>query len=330
MIRIFPTTLNSHGEHVHPICRYALETLVHYIPDTFSAAESLTESDCVLTCAPACPPYSLNVNLASQIVAMNKPIFVLSDADGYMPDCEGQSPNTTENFQNFIRGGNGIRAYFYREWFTDYTRPDLPFPLLPFELVGYLWNNHPKDKTDYTAGITREQFLGRKWDVLFTQSLNCQSRIALYQALEGFPNCPRRDLYKTGKQPAGDWLSEMLTAKISICLEGAGIKCVSHCEAPNCSVMAMHDIPMIETYPWIHGINCIRLPYDRDKGDGSFLHNLGRGLVNGPGAVAELKKWLSEPEKLWDLARAGFENARRYSLPEYFRNHVGANIVKYL
>jgi hypothetical protein len=329
MIKIYPTTLNSHGETIHPIAKFALDTLVYFMPDTFCES-GLADCDCVLTNAPACPPYSFHVELASEIMRHKKPVFILSDADGYMPDCEGNSPNKEQNFQNFVRDYADIKAYFYREWHAGYERPDLPFPLLPFELVGYLWTRHPKDRADYTAGINKQNFMGRKWDVMFTSSLNCQSRIAMFDALKDFGNCLRVDLNKEGKKPAEIWMNELLTAKIVICLEGAGIKCVSHCEAPHAALMAMHDIPMVESYPWVHQENCIRLVYERDKGEGHFIHHRGRGLIDAERSVFRLKQALSNPDMLWEIAERGFENARRYSLANYYRNHIGANIQKYL
>lgn len=334
VIKAFTHTLNTftgnNPRGVHPVAWYALETLIHHCPDQFCETTSIADADCVLTSAPSCPPYCFDYALADSIVRLRKPIFVINDADGAPPDCEGQSPDKEHNFQNFVRGGNGIRAYFYREWFEGYERPDLPFPLLTFELVGYLWTNHPKDQQDWHSSDTLEQFKARPIDILFAQSLNCQSRIALHNALLGKANASVRDLYKTGKSPAADFILEQSTARITVALEGSGIKCCSTHEAPLNSVMAMGDIAMRWTYPWVHMENCIRLVYEPNKGEGSLVHNFGRGLVDMEHSSFRLAKALENPDTLYGIMQAGMETARKYSLPEYYRNHIGANIIKYL
>ena len=334
MIRIFPTTLNTFAGNnprgVHPVAAYALDTLVHYCPDQFQETTSLVDCDCVLTNAPAAPPYSFDWIKAESIITLKKPVFIINDADGAMPDCEGQSPDKEHNFQNFVRGGNGIRGYFYREWFDGYERPDLPFPLLTFELVGYLWTNHPKDQKDYYSLDSFEAFNARQWDILFAQSLNCQSRIALHNAILKRPRASVRDLYKSGKLPAAQHLCDQATAKMTIALEGSGIKCCSTHEAPLNSVMVMGDVGVHWTYPWIDGQNCIRLVYDKNKGEGSLVHNFGRGLVALEPSLSKLQGYLDAPETLYGILQGGMETSRKYTLPEYYKNHIGNNIIKYL
>lgn len=334
MIKVLATTLNTFAGNnpygVHPVCHFALDTLVHYCPEQFEKTSSLAECDAVLTSAPAAPPYSFDQRFGNEIVAARKPVFVINDADGAMPDCEPNSPTKEFNFQNFVRGGNGIRAYWYREWFQGYERPDLPFPLLTFELVGYLWTNHPKDKDDWFSKDTLDQFKARPNNILFAQSAGCESRKALFEALKDRPQCSVRDLLKTGKAPATSFLWEQSQAKITIALEGAGVKCCSTHEAPLNSVMAMGDIAMNWTYPWIDGENCIRLMYDKNQGEGSLVHNFGRGLVNANFSLTKLIAHLDFPERLYNVMQRGIETARKYSLPEYYKNWIGANIIKYL
>lgn len=326
MIKVFATTLNVH-DRVHPVARYALETLAWADPDRFLVTASISDSDCVLVNAPACAPYVFDQRLANEIIAAKKPVFIINDADGAMPDCEGQLPDKEHNFQNFVRGGNGIKAYFYREWFAEYERPDLPFPLLPFELVGYLWTNHPKDKKQWPVQ-TEAEFNARPLDILFAQSLNQLSRIELHNALKSRPRTSVTDLRQPGTRlPADEWMDKQATAKITVALEGAGVKCCSTYEAPVNSVMAMSDIRMHESYPWLDGINCIRLRYERNKGEGSLVHNFGRGVVMAPEACGKMQAFLDMPERLYELYRNGIEHAQKYSLPNYWKNYVGNQIA---
>jgi hypothetical protein len=330
MIRIHPATLNVHTA-VHPMARFAVETLIWAAPDRFQEA-SLEGCDCVLVNAPACPPYVFDQTRADVVVRLKKPVFILNDADGAMPDCEGERPSKEFNFQNFVRGGNGIKAYFYREWHQGYERPDLPFPLLPYELAGYRWTNHPKDKKEWPVQ-TEAEFNARPLDMLFAQSLHVQSRKAMYEALKGRPRVWATDGY-TNRYPLDILMEKQAEAKITIALEGSGIKCQSHCEAPVNSVMALPDIQMHESYPWVDGVNCIRLPYERDKGEGSLVHNYGRGVVNAHAAIINMSyfletQFLPQPS-LYSIYRLGVENAQNYSLPNYWRNYIGKEIEKRL
>lgn len=329
MIKVFAHNLNSHGDTIHPVCRYALETLIYFMPDQFQES-SLRDSDMVLTNAPACPPYSFDVRTAEQIESFKKPVFILSDADGYMPDCEGDSPDKIHNFQNFVRYYEWIKGYFYREFWEGYERPDLKFPLITFELVGYLWSKHPKDRANWGVGINREMFLGRKWDVTMAQSLGTKSRQEMFKALDGFPNCNKRDLVKAGKFPGELWMNELLTTKLAISLEGAGIKCMSDCEIPHCAILVLHGLPMRYTYSWIDGVNCIRLPYWSEGGEGSFIKPEGRGMIDAERSVFRLREALKNPDTLWNIFQACQENARNYELGNYWKNYVGANIVRLL
>jgi hypothetical protein len=328
MIKVHATNLNIHCD-VHPISRYALETLIHVLPEEFSES-SLADCDCVFTNAPAAPPYCFDVRYANEITELDKPIFVFNDADGYEPDCEAMSPNTQQNFCNFIRDGRCIKGYFYREWHQGYSRPDLAFPLLTFELVGYLWNHHPKDRESWARPTNREIFLNRRFNITMAQALHTRSRVSLFKALDAIPGVNKRDLYKGGRFPAEDWMNELLTTKMAISLEGAGVKCVSHCEVPCCSILVTHDLPMEETYPWLGGVNCIKLPYFAEGGEGSFLKPEGRGTIRTNDAIKVINDYLADPHRLYDIFVLCQENARKYELGNYWKNHVAATIKKLL
>ena len=334
MIKLAANTLNIH-DWVHPIARFAVDTLVRLCPDLFKES-SVEDCDCVITNAPAAPPYSFNFELAEKIVAWKKPIFVINDADGAPPDCENDSPTKDHSFGNFVRGGNGIRAYFYREWFMEYERPDLPFPLLPFELVGFYCSNHPKDQIELPAPVGFYAFRDRPVNIYFASSVHAKSRVLIHNRLLPEHKAISINLYR--ETPLlKDYLSTLSSCKISVGLEGGGVKCRSHCEIPYFCVMAMPDIAMNESYPWIDGVNCIRMVYDHYDptvgvitGEGSLVHNFGRGVVNVNKSMKKLNDLLSNPEKLYAIYCSGFENAKRYSLKNYWRSHIGSNIIKYL
>jgi hypothetical protein len=150
----------------------------------------------------------------------------------------------------------------------------------------------------------------------------------MFAALHGKPRMEVVNGYQA-HVPIGTVLSKQSESKITIALEGAGIKCQRHCEAPVNSVMAMQDIAMRETYPWIDGINCIRLPYE-PGGEGSFIVPTGRGVVKVDAAIEKLNGHLADLDRLFSIFEAGIDNAERYSLVNYMKNHIGKAISEYL
>lgn len=327
MIKILPTTLNTHRD-THRLCYYVLETLATFVSDKFEPCDSLAACDCVLTNAPAAPPYCFDAKAAEEIVKAGKPIIVINDADGGPPDCERQTPDSQINFCNFVRAGSGIRAYFYREWFLGYERPDLPFPMVPFELVGGIYNNHPKDSVKEWPIESQESLMTRGCDFLFGCTLHAKSRRLMHEALAA----EKRALLFPGPILSQvDWMAAQQQSKFTICLEGGGVKCRSHCESPLNSIMAMPDISMHETFPWGDGVNCVRLPYsNRNQGEGSLVHNWGRGVVLAGEGIAKMKELLANHAQLYEIYRNGIENGRRYTIPHYYRHHIGKVIADYL
>lgn len=324
MIRIYATTLNVNPG-IHPAAARCLDTLVKLDPENFSEA-SLPNCDCVLVNGPSAAPYAFDVVGMEEVLRHNKPVFIISDADGSPPDCEPATsdPTGVVSWQSWLRSGSGIRACFYREWLDSYV-PNLPFDLLTFECVGSLWAQNPKDTLEFQnfIPVTFEQFCARTNDVLFAQTVHVASRQVMNVALQGRPRTI------TGKRFAlAELLRVQADSKISIALEGAGVKCGSHCEVIN-SVMAMPSIALKETYPWIDGVNCIRLPYG-PGGEGNFMVPTGRGLVMPKESIEKMDRYLNDPASLYPIYLNGVETARAYSLPEYYKHHIGKNIKERL
>lgn len=63
-----------------------------------------------------------------------------------------------------------------------------------------------------------------------------------------------------GRSPMPEIMSVNVKSKISVSLPGAGVKCFrSAAESPVGSLMALHEDAYAWSYPWEHGVNCIRL-----------------------------------------------------------------------
>ena len=308
-MKLFPTTLNVHGDHIHPLAHIVTDRLCEICPDSFKKVDSIAESEVVITNAPSAPPYDFDKKLADKI---DKPIVIFNDADGYMPDCD------EKGFGELVRTSYNIKLYFYREWWKGYGNP-FSFQMVPFDIV----TDHPKYERQ-----TLEGFCNRSLDVFWSQSIHTLSRKELWEHRSKLPTSLVNDKYRHcfSAKSLFDLQNE---ARITIALEGGGIKCQSHCEACVNSVMVMPDLEMVEPYPWIDGENCIRLPY-KFGGEGSWLKPEGRGIIDIEGSLLKLRENLVNPNKLYAIYCAGIANAENYRLPNYYRNHVAESILKYV
>ncbi len=308
-MKIFATTLNLHGKKVHPLSHIITDRLCAICPELFRQVDSIADADIVLTNAPAAPPYEFDKSTADKI---DKPIMIFNDADGYMPDCDDKG------FGEFVRSSEKIKLYFYREWWKGYDNP-FPFVMLPLDLV----TDHPIYERQ-----TFEEFTSRSLDLFWSQSIHTLSRKKLWIGSVGYlRNHLFNDKYLHCFS-ADELLGHQNNSKITIALEGGGIKCQSHCEVCVNSVMAMPDLPMVEPYPWIDGVNCIRLPY-KFGGEGSWLKPDGRGIIDVEASLKKLTALLKNTKELYHIYCAGIANAENYRLPNYYRNHVAENILKY-
>jgi hypothetical protein len=98
-------------------------------------------------------------------------------------------------------------------------------------------------------------------------------------------------------------------SKLSISLPGAGVKCFRMAESSINSVMFMHDDGMIYSYPWIHGVNCIK---------------------SLPGKEIETIEEALRRDDLYDIYLCGVETVKRYELNTYVKNYIEPIINNHL
>lgn len=315
-IKVFPTTLNTQGEDVHDVGRRVLNKLM--LHGCRFETSDLAQCDCVFAGAPTMAPYAFHRAMADEIIAAKKPVVMFNESDGWLPESD------VIPFAEYIRDpGNGIVCYFYREWHKGYARPDLHFPFVTFDLPDYLGAVTEKDKW-MKPPQSRAQFESRPLEVFHCQSMHVLSRRAMFKAINelGNPRWVTNDYY-AHRMPFPEMMDKQGRSKITVTLEGSGVKCMRHCEAAINSVMVLPGFQMVETYPWVAGENCLRPPYLSDGGE------FGRGMVDAPGAIEYLQRWLASPG-LYDIYRAGVENAARYSMENYIQNHIAPQVIAHL
>jgi hypothetical protein len=98
-------------------------------------------------------------------------------------------------------------------------------------------------------------------------------------------------------------------SKISVSLPGAGIKCFRSAEAPVDSIMALEEDKLSWSFPWVDGVNCVRLKPDQ------LFHTLETATRRGD---------------LYEIYRASQETIDQYRSARYAREYVAPIIAKAL
>lgn len=317
-MKVFPTTLNECGEWVHDVGRRVLCKLMLHA-EGFHVTDTLAEADVVFAGTPTMDPWKFNRALADEVKRHKKPVIVFNESDGGPPESDNIP------FADWVREiDNGIRAYFYREWRKDFDASYLHFPLVTFDLPDYLAAITAKDAW-MKKPQSFEEFNSRSINVFHCQSIHVASRAAFHRrvsVVEGDPRWMSSDYYRL-RLPFDIMMELQGRSKITVALEGSGVKCMRHCEAGINSVMAMHDFSMMETYPWLNKINCIKLPYRDDGGE------YNRGVLDTENAIDCLERWLHNEGGLYNIYVACVENAARYSMPNYISKHIAPTVLQY-
>ena len=312
MIRVFTTTLNSHGEHIHNVGQRVLHKLIKHVGGFVET--SLEDCDVVFVGTPIMDPYEFNAALAERL---NKPVMVFNESDGPRPESD------VPQFSDWLHSYPDIRCYFFREWRRGERFPEFKFPFITFDLVDYLNPVTEKDEWMVPAQ-SREAFEKRPLDVFHNQSIHVASRKEFRKAALDKHN-PRWELidFYEERWPFAALMAVQGDSKITVTLEGAGVKCMRHYEGGINSVLCLHGFEMEETYPWVEGDNCLRLPYTKEGGEWN------RGMIDIDKAIPYLEGWLKNPD-LYNVYQRCVRNAARYSMDNYCTNHLAPQIRAHL
>jgi hypothetical protein len=109
--------------------------------------------------------------------------------------------------------------------------------------------------------------------------------------------------------PITDLLYFQRRAKLSVSMPGCGWKCFRHSESPCESIMALQEDALAWSYPWLHGVNAIRLR---------------------PGHEFEDLDAATKRSDLYQIYLRGQETIARYRGPVYVRDYILPEIEKSL
>lgn len=111
-------------------------------------------------------------------------------------------------------------------------------------------------------------------------------------------------------------------SKLSLSLPGAGAKCFRMTESSINAVMVMREDGMEYSFPWIHGINCIKIPMAEDFEE-------VRGVKNTWKVIDTIEAALQRTD-LYQIYANGVENCAKYSVERYCTEYLEPIIKKHL
>lgn len=107
-------------------------------------------------------------------------------------------------------------------------------------------------------------------------------------------------------------------SKLSVSLEGAGVKCFRHAEASLNSLMVMREDELAWSYEWKHGFNCLKIyffmdSFDEIKGTEYDSHMIAK-------KVFEYAQY--DSEDFYEIYVNGIQTAKKYQLDNYINNYL--------
>lgn len=306
-MKIHTTTLNTYGEHIHPVA-----TMLSQTWQTMGLVQSSGRSlaDVIMVNGPGAPPYKFDQKSAEELSALKKPIIILVDHEG-----EGRIDGPDEGWSRFVHWCPFIRAALYREWkVSDDSK--WPFALVPYDLVGYD-PRHPKEFLADTV-VSPEEFHRRDLHITSFTSIHpdCQSRVAMDKAIrdgglfKGL-NLIRHDRYTGGFITPGAIYQFARRSKLTFCLEGSGIKCNWHTELGSLAPMLMPHVEMHDLFPWVDMVNCVRAV----GGPGG---DHGRGIVDVEKTMEKVRSVIDDAPLHYSIYRQGAFNSQNYRIRTYY------------
>lgn len=103
-------------------------------------------------------------------------------------------------------------------------------------------------------------------------------------------------------------------SKLSLSLPGAGVKCFRSAESPVNSIMVLQEDTLAWAYPWVHGVNCIRVFKESESFDSM------RGLVGDeevPAMIEALQR-----DDLFSIYAESLRTIDKYRPENYIRDYI--------
>ena len=339
MIKIWPDSLDANWH--RPMGSFLFcKDLVTYNPGEFEIASSIESCDCImLPQFSNCPvSYIFDFNKAEYIEKIRKPIILQNDGGGIPAGWE-QSELGKYIWGKFC---SLIKVFFSVECYP-WHRKELPDGInyVPFDFVGY---------SDFGLGLrevpplqSKEDYLKRPLATSVAMNVYPPTRDVLWELLHenhwshySFNTNPTYSPYRTQRISWEEMANQMKSSRISFAPDGATAKTERHLFVPAFSAMMLQEDSVEFAFPWIDGENCFKLEHDffegfeREKEQEYKMNGHNIRVLNKENTREKILGLLANPDLIYEVYKNGYENARNYELPNYFKNHIGTTIKKYL
>lgn len=341
MIKIWPDSLDINT--AQPMGSFFfVEDLVTYSPESFTIASSLEDADCVMI-----PQFSNNIwaeyqfdyKKADYIAHLKKKIIFQNDGGGVVKEAWKSSEvgkYIWNDYADLIKVFFSVECY---RWHTKHLPPNIHYS--PLDFVGY---------TKMGLGLrqvvplqSKEQFLNRQLSTHVCMNTYPPTRDKLFELCNEnyWPNYTMNTnpTYKPFAHERIGWkqmIEGLLNSKIGFAPDGATAKTERHLFVPSFTCMMKQEDIVEYPFEWIDGYNCLDMIHDFSEGysreteseQGQNGHNIR--ILNKEKTKEKILCYLQKPNELYDIYCNGYENAKKYELPYYYKNHIGETIKKYL
>jgi len=331
MIKIFPDSLDQNCPHPHG-SEYFVDDLTTYSPD-FERASNAEQADVILIpqfSNYVHAPYLFDREKADRYAQLKKPIVMHNDGGGIVDGWKRSEVG------EYIWGpwADLVKVFFSVECYNWHRRimpPNVRY--MPFDFIGYV-----------RMGIglrpvfplqTKDRYLNRPLGTAVAMNQYPPTRDILWDLLheENWPHFSHRTHLDAQTRISGEAMWEaILSAKIGFAPDGATAKTERHVVVANMAAMMMQDDTVEFPFEWADGVNCLKMVHDLIPGyemeriDEYEINGHDIRVLNKEATKAKVLDWLSRPDDLYEVYKAGWYNDQNYQLPNYHRNYIGPTI----
>lgn len=333
MIKIWPDSLDENTS--KPMGSFLFAKDLCLFGGCFEISSGIESADCIIIpqfSNNGIVPYKFDKAKADLISSLKKPIVLQNDAGGEMKWWQ------ESDIGKYIWGefSELIKVFFSVECY-DWHRKVLPpkIKYVPFDFVGYsdncLWMN------DVPPVQTKQDFLARMWDTFLSQNTYPPTRDRLWQMLNE-PHSWQSFSHNTNPTypPFREKISwqqmkdGLCSTKIGFSPDAATSKSERHTFVPLYTAMMMQDDTVEFPFKWVDGENCMKMRHDLIDNENAHRNGHDIRVLNKEKTKKMVEFWLSNPTMLYQIYLNGRQNAEKYLIPNYFKNHIGKTIKENL
>ncbi len=340
MIKIWPDSVDINCSTPNGSFLF-VKDLCAYDSDNYQMATSIESADCIIfpqysnyTLA----PYKFDRSKIDLFVKLGKPIIMHNDGGAYPMAWKTNIDGSYiwEDLSDLIKVFFSVECY-------GWHRNQLPSKInyVPFDFIGY---------TDMGLGLrevrqlqSKEQFINRTIGTHYCMNTYPPTRDLLWEIVNNNPQWETYNLntnvtYRPNRERISgkEMMDGLYNSKIGFAPDGATAKTERHLFVPSLTVMMKQEDSVEFTYKWIDGVNCLEMihdfmpRYEREKEHEYEINGHNLRILNKQATKEKVITWLDKPNELYEIYCNGYETAKNYELPNYFKNYIGKTIKENL